>query len=879
MQMLQQYLLAAQDGRMLFQLPAIGGNLASVVTILAADCTLQETNGSIAVSKDRYYHVYAVPVQVKEGAVGIAMLCECSSMEAAWRTVRGHDLTGCSLEELSDVLCPCIHAQAAQEQYEQQLAVWLDMLDSRQLYRVLKAAEIVCPAVQAEGEEQEQQEEQQVRGVRQQQQVSRQAVFVLDEETLLLSYVMNGRRYAANITEQGFLHCCSCPHDNALSCVHVKALREYMRTDLMAQEVFEGAKLAAEAQGQPQQPESAPSRSSVSQYSIPMSPHDMFKARGLTGFAANMCSHCREHAPRVEDGGIGAVAAFSCHHLVPPVPDLPCECGSCWSNADPVEMKWVQEDKGVLLAPTTARQVQVYYRQCSSCLLHCLYIRCTRCKRLLYTGEQHAVFNHSHKYLMCHEVGLHFWSLFTRQRLTFRGHYEQLKVYYELSGSEELLPSRNTHRVMLLNFLNCLEVPYEQLFCCPICQDTPEVVICDCKEMGIQRVHARPCDRPVDPELTAAEAVVFADAVPIGYPKVRSGLWKWANGADLTEAEAEDLAVAAEKYEKEVYQVLTYMAGREQPVRDWCKADRGVYSGFFKRVSISYPAASVVNITEASTSMLHGILQGQQVTLALRQMLEETFPALHILCAEAGLSEVPESFRPLLQRIVQKATALRECQDVFGDVTDPAIEDSHVYMPSFPLQRLLARYPTLENKRAKEGNTCGKSSGSHNIFTPGVCLCFCGHSVCLGFKLLVRSEGPSTIFELVATRFKMAPRWIIYDNACNAHNFCIKRLPRFFSNTRFFVDRLHWFNHSGCGRGYCLNDLKQDIQVAPGVTLKELNTQICEQCNSRLENIRTQVAYAKHDNAMAFLKFFLAMTNKKIIDDLQSNSRGPLQQG
>ena len=61
----------------------------------------------------------------------------------------------------------------------------------------------------------EEQEEQQIRGARQQQQVSRQPVFVLDEETLLLSYVMNGRRYAANVTEQGFLHCCSCPHDSA----------------------------------------------------------------------------------------------------------------------------------------------------------------------------------------------------------------------------------------------------------------------------------------------------------------------------------------------------------------------------------------------------------------------------------------------------------------------------------------------------------------------------------------------------------------------------------------------------------------------------------------------------------------------------------------
>jgi hypothetical protein len=94
-------------------------------------------------------------------------------------------------------------------------------------------------------------------------------------------------------------------------------------------------------------------------------------------------------------------------------------------------------------------------------------------------------------------------------------------------------------------------------------------------------------------------------------------------------------------------------------------------------------------------------------------------------------------------------------QDVFGEVTDPSIEDSHLYMPSFPLQRLLAMYPSLDKKGGKKQvNTCGKSAGSHNIFTPGLCLCFCGHAVCLGFKLLVRSEGPSTIFELVATRFR-----------------------------------------------------------------------------------------------------------------------------
>jgi len=416
-------------------------------------------------------------------------------------------------------------------------------------------------------------------------------------------------------------------------------------------------------------------------------------------------------------------------------------------------------------------------------------------RMLLYTGEQHAVFNHSHKYLMCHEVGLHFWSLFTRQRLTFRGHYEQLKVYYELSGSEELLPSRNTHRVMLLNFLNCLEVPYEQLFCCPICQDTPEVVICDCKEMGIQRQHAQHCERPVDGGLRAPEALKFEDAVPIGNPKVRSGLWKWANGTDLTEAEAEEVVVAAENSEPEVYQVLQHMAGRGRLAREWRTADRALYGGFFKRISISYPAGSVVNIPEQHRSTLHGILEGQQLSLHSRQALAETFPALHVLCAEApGWTAVPESFRPLLRKIVKKAAAPGTCEEKVGPVADAAMEDTHVYMPSFPLLRLLATYPSLERRSKQRGNTCNKASNSHNAFTPGLCLCFCGHGVCLGFKILVRCEGPSTIFEIIATRFVKAPLWIIYDNACNLHNYCIKRLPQFFCNTRFLVDRLHWLS-------------------------------------------------------------------------------------
>ena len=39
------------------------------------------------------------------------------------------------------------------------------------------------------------------------------------------------------------------------------------------------------------------------------------------------------------------------------------------------------------------------------------------------------------------------------------------------------------------------------------------------------------------------------------------------------------------------------------------------------------------------------------------------------------------------------------------------------------------------------------------------------------------------------------PEVVIYDNACNLHQYCLNRDPNFFCNTRFYVDGLHWDGH------------------------------------------------------------------------------------
>ena len=51
---------------------------------------------------------------------------------------------------------------------------------------------------------------------------------------------------------------------------------------------------------------------------------------------------------------------------------------------------------------------------------------------------------------------------------------------------------------------------------------------------------------------------------------------------------------------------------------------------------------------------------------------------------------------------------------------------------------------------------------------------------------------------MINIRFKVIPRLIIYDNACNFYDTCMNRSPILFRRTLFISDRLHWANHRNC---------------------------------------------------------------------------------
>ena len=143
-----------------------------------------------------------------------------------------------------------------------------------------------------------------------------------------------------------------------------------------------------------------------------------------------------------------------------------------------------------------------------------------------------------------------------------------------------------------------------------------------------------------------------------------------------------------------------------------------------------------------------------------------------------------------------------------------------MYLPMFPLVRYLPKWAVTKGAADKESTACSKYFNTHTGLTPGVFTFFCPHDVCLGFKLMHKHEGPSTVHDTLFTRLQCGatlalalqhlrggmltsvlfvpdpgPAAIIYDNACNLHKYCVRRTPAFVAKTRFLIDRLHQYNH------------------------------------------------------------------------------------
>jgi hypothetical protein len=211
-----------------------------------------------------------------------------------------------------------------------------------------------------------------------------------------------------------------------------------------------------------------------------------------------------------------------------------------------------------------------------------------------------------------------------------------------------------------------------------------------------------------------------------------------------------------------------------------------------------------------------------------------------------------------------------------------------IYAPMLTSNNTLGKYAADTVRVVRTPGDCNKFVKTMSGMTEGLVAMFCPHRICIGFQILSRHEGPRIAFELIFKKFKIGPRLIVYDNACVLHMYCLKREPAFFARTQFRVDRLHFKNHVGCCEAYNLDSwapntpivgeadmakarAKSDVPIPDAVKpilLRDFNSQIAEQYNSRLRFIATQVAHMNHEMYMAYMVNFMYRFNACILASL-----------
>ena len=100
---------------------------------------------------------------------------------------------------------------------------------------------------------------------------------------------------------------------------------------------------------------------------------------------------------------------------------------------------------------------------------------------------------------------------------------------------------------------------------------------------------------------------------------------------------------------------------------------------------------------------------------------------------------------------------------------------SGVFFPGRPIQRNVKK---VEFSSAKE-DSCSKNYQTNSRLGSGLILYWCArHRVCLGWVFLQSAESLEIVYQTILTRFKIIPKVICYDNACNLAEYCYNRAPK-----------------------------------------------------------------------------------------------------
>ncbi|EJD40800.1 hypothetical protein AURDEDRAFT_69785 [Auricularia subglabra TFB-10046 SS5] len=183
-----------------------------------------------------------------------------------------------------------------------------------------------------------------------------------------------------------------------------------------------------------------------------------------------------------------------------------------------------------------------------------------------------------------------------------------------------------------------------------------------------------------------------------------------------------------------------------------------------------------------------------------------------------------------------------------------------------PQVRVRPRYPGLPKDgkidrnmvSGADGIGCSKFFAEYNKkgYTGGIMGFWCTHGICYGFHCIPDGEGRNDAFAGLYTRWRTAPRVVIYDFACTLGPYCMLREAEFFKNTVFIIDKFHASGHKACSPACFASNYVFDPDI------QGVNTSAAEFGNSGLKRIRLPVRYMTQRHSIVYIHRYLSLWNR-----------------
>ena len=435
---------------------------------------------------------------------------------------------------------------------------------------------------------------------------------------------------------------------------------------------------------------------------------------------------------------------------------------------------------------------------------------------------------------------------------------------YENLGTK--MCSYNTFRDALYAYIELLDIDYAGGMRCEICSRVPakdRVVIADGKVMG----HLSQYVTPTNP-------VVAADAPPllngrdlyyIGDAAVRKYINGMTGGVETKTLRNKIQHIRAYGYAN-LADALGVFPGNEKKIPK-------PFWRFFMDISSVYPTVTLVSRNDAH--VLEPILSKKAWSHDDIASIGSRFPSLLEGILGMKWTSLDDKFLALVKDIFAVSENMHRhgvrdapfMGTADGLDSDPLTFVNNQGAPEKAFKKIRT-YPTFaedaaRGKRKRDSETCNKYHHVNRNLTQGIFTLLCPHGICIGVMAMRNFEGPTTLLKILYEYFEVMPGVIVYDNCCNFASTVFRRFPTLFANTRFLIDREHQRNHVGCHSSFNMKMWPATTTVlGGGLLLKDTNSQVAEQLNSRLDTLSTQLAYMNERHYKETIMLFVHQQNR-----------------